>query len=138
MRVIVVGGRGSTRDLLRRRGERCDVTVVDPDEGLLARAANVREVEQIIGDGSSKVTLGRARVGEADAKVAATDDDVNVEICRLGMDAGLVRVRQSPYVEQLKEYRDLGVPASSPDSLAARRLEVQMGSRIRRRLPGTR
>ena len=49
MRVIVVGARGSTSDLLRRLGERWDATVVDPDEDLLARASNVREIEQIVG-----------------------------------------------------------------------------------------
>ncbi len=131
MRVIVVGARGSTRDLLRRLGERWDATVVDPDEDLLARASNVREIEQIVGDGSSRVTLGRARIGEADAIVAATgDDDVNLEVCRLGIDAGLVRVLAVAVdPERLKDYRDLGVPAFASDSLAARRLEVQLEPR---------
>ncbi len=31
MRLIVVGARGATRELLRRLGERWEVTVVDPD-----------------------------------------------------------------------------------------------------------
>ncbi|MEE9298943.1 MAG: NAD-binding protein [Acidimicrobiia bacterium] len=65
MRVIVVGARGSTRDFLRRLGERWDATVVDSDEDLLARASNAREIERIVGGGSSRVTLDRARIGEA-------------------------------------------------------------------------
>lgn len=131
MRVIVVGARGATRDLLRRLGERWDATVVDPDADLLGRAGNVREIEAIEGDGSSRVVLGRARVSEADAIVAATDDDdVNLEVCRLGIDAGLVRVLAVAVdPERLTEYRELGVPAFAPDSLAARRLEIQLEPR---------
>ena len=131
MRLIIVGARGATRDLLRRLGERWEATVIDPDESLLARAANIREIEQIVGDGSSRVTMGRARVGEADAIIAAaSDDDINLEVCRLGIDAGLVRVVAIAVdPERLPEYRDLGVSAFAPDSLAARRLEVLLEPR---------
>ena len=131
MRVIVVGARGATRDLLRRLGDRWDATVVDPDPELLARSGNIRAIEAVEGDGSSRVILGRARVAEADAIVAATDDDdVNLEVCRLGIDAGLVRVLAVAVdPERLNEYRDLGVPAFAPDSLAARRLEIQLEPR---------
>lgn len=131
MRVIVVGARGATRDLLRRLGERWDATVVDPDPDLLGRAGNVRAIEAVEGDGSSRVVLGRARVAEADAIVAATDDDdVNLEVCRLGIEAGLVRVLAVAVdPERLNEYRDLGIPAFAPDSLAARRLEIQLEPR---------
>jgi len=131
VRLIVVGARGATRDLLRRLGERWEATVVDPDVDLLAKAANVREIDQVVGDGSSRVTMGKARVGEADAMVAATsDDDVNLEVCRLGIEAGLVRVvAVAVDPERLAEYRELGVPAFAPDSLAARRLEVLLEPR---------
>ncbi len=131
MRLVVVGARGATRDLLRRLGERWEATVVDPDMDLLARAANVREIDQVVGDGSSRVILGRARIAEADAIVAATgDDDVNLEVCRLGIEAGLVRViAVAVDPERLSEYRDLGVSAFAPDSLAARRLEIQLEPR---------
>lgn len=131
MRLIVVGARGATRDLLRRLGERWEATVVDPDVELLARAANVRQIDQVVGDGSSRVTLGKARIGEADAIVAATgDDDTNLEVCRLGIGAGLVRVIAVVVEpERLPEYRELGVAAFAPDSLAARRLEIQLEPR---------
>lgn len=131
MRVIVVGARGATRDLLRRLGERWDATIVDPDPDLLGRAGNVRAIEAIEGDGSSRVVLGKARVSEADAIVAATDDDdVNLEVCRLAIDAGLVRVLAVAVdPERVPEYRELGVPAFAPDSLAARRLEIQLEPR---------
>lgn len=131
MRVVVVGGRGSTRELLRRLGERWDATVVDPDEELLQRAANVRDIEAIVGDGSSRVTLGKARVSEADAIVATSgNDDINLEVCRLAIEAGLVRVLAvAADPERQHEYRDLGVPVFSPDSLAARRLEIQLEPR---------
>ena len=131
MRLIIVGARGTTRDLLRRLGERWDATVIDPDEVLLARAANVRKIEKIVGDGSSPVTMGRARLGEADAIIAATgDDEVNLEVCRLGIGAGLVRVVAIAVdTERLPQYRRLGVPAFAPDSLSARRLEVLLEPR---------
>lgn len=129
--MIVVGARGATRDLLRRLEERWEATVIDPDEDLLARAANVREIEQVVGDASSPVTMGRARLNEADAIIAAaSDDDINLEVCRLGIDAGLVRVVAIAVdPERLPEYRQLGVPAFAPDSLAARRLEVLLEPR---------
>jgi Trk K+ transport system NAD-binding subunit len=131
VRVIVVGARGVTRELLRRLGERWDATVVDPDPDLLARAGNVRPIESIEGDGSSRVILGKARVAEADAIVAAAgDDEVNLEVCRLGIEAGLVRVlAMAVDPERLNEYRDLGVFAFAPDTLAARRLEIQLEPR---------
>jgi Trk K+ transport system NAD-binding subunit len=131
VRVIVVGARGATRELLRRLGERWDATVVDPDPELLGRAANVRELDAVEGDGSSRVVLGKARVSEADAIVAATDDDdVNLEVCRLGIEAGLVRVLAVAVdPERLNEYRELGVSVFAPDSLAARRLEIQLEPR---------
>ena len=57
MRVIIVGAGGTTRDLLRRLSPSWDVVVVDNDEDLLARAARVRDVETMAGDGSSRVVL---------------------------------------------------------------------------------
>jgi Trk K+ transport system NAD-binding subunit len=131
VRLIVVGASGATRALLRRLGERWEVAVVDPNADLLARSANVREIEQVLGDGSSRVTLGKARIGEADALVAASgDDDINLEVCRLGIDAGLVRVMAIGVdPERLTEYRDLGVPSFSSDALAARQIEIQLEPR---------
>lgn len=125
MRAIVVGARGATRELLRRLSERWTVTLVDIDQGLLDRAKAVRDVEIILGDGSSRVTLERARLAEADALVAATADDrVNLEICRLAIEAGMVRVAAvAADPEHLSQYRELGVAAFAPDSLMARRLE---------------
>lgn len=131
MRAIVVGARGATRDLLRRLSERWRLVVIDSDPELLARTAAVREVETIVGDGSSRVVLDRAGLGEADAVVAATsDDDANLEICRLAMAAGVHRVvAVAADPERLQEYRDLGVPAYAPDSLTARQLETSLEPR---------
>lgn len=125
MRAIVVGAHGATRDLLRRLSARWQVVVIDQDAALLARAATVRDIETLHGDGSSRVVLERARLGEADAVVAATgDDDTNLEVCRLALSAGLLRVAAVPAdAARLGEYRDLGVPAFSPDTLTARGLE---------------
>lgn len=131
MRAIVVGARGATRELLRRLSERWEVTVIDPDLKLLERAQAIRRVEVIVGDGSSRVTLERARLSEADAIIAASpDDDVNLEVCRIALEAGMVRVAAiAADPEHLDRYRELGVPAFAPDSLIARQLENSLEPR---------
>ena len=131
MKAIVVGAGGAARDLLRRLSDRWAVTLVDTDPALLERAGAVREVEAIEGDGSSRITLGRAGIQEADALVAAAgDDDVNLEICRLALAAGLIRVvAVAADPERVGDYRDLDVPAFAPDSLAARQLEIHLEPR---------
>ena len=64
MKAIVVGAGGTTRDLLRRLGDLWDVTVIDTDEERLARAVDVRTISVIHGDGSSRVILDQAGLGE--------------------------------------------------------------------------
>lgn len=127
----MVGARGATRDLLRRLSERWRIIVIDTDPELLSRVASVRSVETLVGDGSSKVVLERARFGEADALVAATaDDEVNLEVCRMGLEVGIHRVvAVAADPERIQDYRDLGVPAFSPDSLTARQLETNLEPR---------
>jgi Trk K+ transport system NAD-binding subunit len=131
MRAIVVGAGGATRDLLRRLGELWDVTVIDPDPERLEAAADVREALTILGDGSSRVVLQRAGIGDADALVAATNDDgVNLEACRIARQAGLLRVvAVAAAPERIAEYRQLQVPAFAPDSLAARQVELNLEPR---------
>jgi len=77
MKAIVVGAGGVARDLLRRIGELCEITVVDTDGLLLERAATVRPIETVQGDGSSRVVLERAGVDDDAVVAAARDDDIN-------------------------------------------------------------
>ena len=131
MRLILVGAGGATRELLRRLGDIWDVTVVDARNAELAEAERIRPVLAIEGDGSSRLVLERAGLAEADALVAATsDDDVNLEVCRLAQRAGILKVLAvvaDP--EHLSAYRRLGVQAASPASLTARRLELTLETR---------
>jgi len=131
VRAIIVGARGATRDLLRRLSERWQVVVIDHDPDLLARARSVRDVETIQGDGSSRVVLERAGVAEAEAVVAASGDDAtNLEVCRIALAAGVRRVAGVPAdAARMPEYRSLGVPAFSPDTLTARGLETVLEPR---------
>ncbi len=131
MRAIVVGAGGATRDLLRRLGELWEVTVIDTDRERLDLAAEVREISRILGDGSSRVVLTRAGIEDADALVAATNDDaVNLEVCRIARRAGLLRVvAVAAAPERVTEYRQLQVPAFAPDSLAARQVELNLEPR---------
>jgi nucleotide-binding universal stress UspA family protein len=68
---------------------------------------------------------------EADAVVAATnDDDANLEVCRIALDAGvrrIVAVASDP--ERVPEFRELKVSTFSPDSIAARRVEENLEPR---------
>lgn len=131
MRVIVVGAGGITRDLLRRLGERWQVALIDPDPNRLKAAAEIRPIETEMGDGSSRVVLMRSGLANCDVLVAATnDDEVNLETCRLGIEAGVpevVAVAADP--ERQADYRQLGVTAVSPDRVAARHLEITMEPR---------
>ncbi|HSG79436.1 MAG TPA: NAD-binding protein [Acidimicrobiia bacterium] len=131
MKAIVVGSGGAARALLRRLGDIWEVVVIDIDAERLALAEKVRPVVTLQGDGSSRVVLERAGIADADALVAATyDDDVNLEVCSLARDYGLLRVAAaaaSP--DRLPDYRAIQVPAFSPASLAARQLELSLEPR---------
>ncbi len=128
LRLVVVGAGTTTVDLLRGLSAIWRVTVIDPDRERLSRAEKVRDLDAIEGDGSSRVVLGLAQLDRADALVAASGDDaVNLEACRLALDAGVVRVAAiANDPEVLADYRDLGVLAYSPDRLAARRVEINL------------
>jgi Trk K+ transport system NAD-binding subunit len=131
MRLILIGAGGVSRELLRRLGDMWEVTVVDPSSDLLARAGYLRSVQKVIGDGSSRVVLQRAGLERADAFIAASEDDeVNLEACRIARTQGVLRVAAvADDPERVADYRELGVAAESPDSLAARRLELGLESR---------
>jgi Trk K+ transport system NAD-binding subunit len=131
MKAILVGAGGSARELLGRLSDLWDVVVVDSDQDRLEGAAAVRCIETLCGDGSSRVTLRRAGLKDADAVVAATDDDqVNLEVCRLALRAGLLRVAAvATSSASLPEYRQLQVPAFAPDGLAARFIEQRIEPR---------
>lgn len=131
MKAILVGAGGIAREMLRRLGESWEVTVVDSSTDRLALIEGSRASDLLEGDGSSRVVLNRAGLEEADALVAATnDDETNLEACRLALEAGvsrLVAVAADP--ERQPDYRDLGVTAISPDALAARRIELSLETR---------
>ncbi len=131
MKIIIVGAGGVTRDLLRRLGDRWEAVVIDVDPDRLAQAEKVRPIERLAGDGSSRVVLARAGLEDADALVAASnDDEVNLEVCRLGQQAEVYRIAAiAADPERLGDYRALGVTAVSPDRLAARRVEINLEDR---------
>jgi Trk K+ transport system NAD-binding subunit len=131
VRALIVGAGGIARDLVRRLGERWQITVVDVSAELLERMEMVRAVSVFHGDGSSRVVLVRAGLDSVDALIAAAaDDDTNLEACRLAAAASISRiVAVCADSEREEEYRRLGVPVVISDSLSARRVEQQMESR---------
>ncbi|NNC75388.1 MAG: hypothetical protein HKN93_07730 [Acidimicrobiia bacterium] len=131
MKAIVVGAGGTSRELLRRLGERWDITLIDTDEERLALAAQLRAVDTLTGDGSSRLVLKRAGLETADALIAASnDDDANLEAVSHAMELGVMRILAiAADPERLSDYRDLDITAFSPDSLVARNIEVQLEPR---------
>ncbi len=131
MRAILVGAGGVGRAVLERLGEHWSVTAIDVDADRLAELAADRLVQTIHGDGSSRVTLDRAGLGEADAVVVALrDDDVALEVCRLARGANVPRVVSmvvSP--SRLADFTRLQVTAVQPDRLAARQVELTLEPR---------
>jgi len=131
MRAVIVGAGASARDLVRRLGDNWDIVIIDPDETRLLEASRIRDVETIIGDGSSVLTLNRADVGSAAVVAVITDDDdVNLEVARLAREAGvdqIVGLVRSP--SRTEEYQAMGVEVIVPASLSARGLEIAMEPR---------
>jgi Trk K+ transport system NAD-binding subunit len=131
MKAIVVGAGGATRELLRRLGEAWDVTVIEASEQRLGDIKGTKRIQTVLGDGTSRLILQRCGLAEADAVVAASnDDEVNLEVCRLALQAGVLRiVAVAAHPERLPVYRQLGVTAFSPDSLVSRRVELSLEHR---------
>jgi len=131
LKLIVVGAGGISRDLVRRLAERWAVTVIDGCPESLKKIGAVRELVAIEGDGSSRLVLDKAGVDSADALIAATgDDDVNLEVCRLAVEAGVQRIAAiCVESERQGEYRERSLPVIAPDCLAGRRLDLQLETR---------
>ena len=131
MKAIVVGAGGATRELLRRLGEAWMVTVIDTSERRLEGLRDLEGITAVVGDGTSRLTLERCGLSKADAVVATSnDDEVNLEVCRLALQAGVLRVvaiAASP--EHLPSYRQIGVTAFSPASLVSRHVEMNLEHR---------
>lgn len=131
MRAIIVGAGGVARALLQRMAPMWEVTLVDTDPERLALASQVRPGATVLGDGSSLVVLRKAAIDTASALVAATgSDDVNLEVCRLARQAGLIRVvAVAADSRRRHEYLGLNVPAFQPHTLTARQLELHLEPR---------
>jgi Trk K+ transport system NAD-binding subunit len=131
MRAIVVGAGGIGRAVLERLGRQWEITAVDLSQVALDALPPREGLRTRLGDGSSRLTLDRAGLNEADALVVAIRDDaVALEICRLGTSAAVPRVvAMAVDPARIAEFGKLGVTAVSPNRLAARRVEVALEPR---------
>ena len=132
MRALVVGAGATARDLIRRLGDSWTVTVVDARPERLEMAEAIRDVDTVLGDGTSSLVLKKAGLDTAVTVVAATgDDDANLEVSRLAMEAGIDQVVAVVRVpDRLEEFRALGgAELITPSTLAARHLEIAMEPR---------
>lgn len=85
MRLLICGGGYVARELLKRLGERWQVTVVDPDEeNLQDLATRFKCITNVVsGDPSSPVVLDKAEINEQDYVIALSGDDaVNLAVTR--------------------------------------------------------
>jgi trk/ktr system potassium uptake protein len=98
-----------------------DVTVVDEDEDALGRLGQGWRGGFVVGHGMDVTVLDRARVGEADAAVVATDgDNTNIVIGqvlqkRYGVDMVVVRVLDPA---RAKLYAERGMNVVCPTQTA--------------------
>ena len=131
MKAVVVGAGASARELIRRLGDSWSVTVIDPNPERLLLAEKIRDLEPILGDGSSAVVLRDAGLEHAVTVVAATgSDDVNLEVARLAKEAGVdhvVSIVRLP--ARIDEVRAIGAEPVTPASLAGRDMEIAMEPR---------
>ncbi len=109
MRLVIVSAGNVARNVLGRLGDRWEITLIDPEEGSLDLAREIRKVDTVLGDGSSRLVLRRAGLEEAEALIAASrDDDINLEACRYARELGVPRIISvASHHEQLPSYREL-------------------------------
>lgn len=131
MRLVIVAAGKVARNVLGRLGDRWEVTVVDPRDSALEMAREVREVKTVRGDGSSRLVLRRAGIGEAEALVAASrDDEVNLEACRYARRLGVPRIiAVADGSDRLSSYREMDVQVVWADNLTARHVEINLDGR---------
>lgn len=128
--LIVVGAGPTGRDVVRRTAHVLQVTLLDKDLAPDEVPETLAGARFIRGDGTSMVVLKEAGVLHAHALVAATsNDDINMEICRLAVTAKVPEVlcRVSDPT-RIREAVAVGArPVSSSEAMA---------SAIVTRLPG--
>lgn len=93
--VLIVVGAGPTGvGVVQRTAHITAVVMIDPDPAAFATwADDLAGVEQIVGDATSRLVLKQAGVERAFAVVAATsEDEINLEACRLAVEAGVPEV----------------------------------------------
>ena len=122
MNAVVIGcGRVGSAVAKGLAADGWDVVVVDEDEDALSRLGQGWQGGFVVGHGMDVTVLDRARVGDADAAVVATDgDNTNIVIGqvlqkRYGIETVVVRVLD-PARAQL--YADRGMSVVCPTQTA--------------------
>jgi trk/ktr system potassium uptake protein len=119
--VVIGSGRVGSAVAKGLAADGWDVTVVDEDEDALGRLGQGWRGGFVVGHGMDVTVLDRARVGEADAAVVATDgDNTNIVIGqvlqkRYGIDMVVVRVLDPA---RAKLYAERGMNVVCPTQTA--------------------
>ncbi len=93
--LIVVGAGPTGIGIVHRTSHITSVTLVDPDPAAfdLWDEHELDGVHKVVGDATSRLVLDEAGISQAFAVVAATsEDDVNIETCRLAVEADVPEV----------------------------------------------
>ena len=106
---IIICGAGQVGWQIARQlsGEKNDVTVVDSNADLVRRAADVLDVQGIVGFASHPDVLARAGARDADMIIAAThSDEVNMVTCQVAhsifsVPRKIARLRAQAYLEAI-------------------------------------
>ena len=122
MNAVVIGcGRVGSAVAKGLAADDWDVTVIDEDEDALGRLGQGWRGGFVVGHGMDVTVLDRARVGDADAAVVATDgDNTNIVIGqvlqkRYGIDLVVVRVLDPA---RAKLYAERGMNVVCPTQTA--------------------
>ncbi len=124
MKLLVCGTGNITAELLRRLGEKWQVTLVDKDEKRLGTFPGRFEtvVRIVDGDASSPVVLEEAGVKDQDYVIAMTDSDpVNLAACRFAKEADVRNIMaRVTDPENTARFEALGVRTLMLTGLVAR------------------
>ena len=126
MKVLICGASWIADELLKRMGEKWEVTLIDKQEKQLNSFSSrfVSVVRLKTGDASSPVVLEEAGLERQDYFLALTDDDrVNLAASRFAKEKNVKNIMalvRDP--ERLPEFKDLGIWAFPMTTFIARKL----------------
>lgn len=134
MRVVIFGcGRVGSLAATLLSGQGAEVVIVDRDEGAFGALSGEYSGFTITGDASEMGVLRQAGLSQTDVVFAATDSDtLNLMVAQMAREVfGVKRVMARVFLPEWEgTYRELGIGAISPVSLAVQAFLGEMGKPV--------